>query len=294
MFLTIITPTYNRVNTLKRLYKSLEEQTQKNFEWLLVDDGSTDTTKSFIDSILINSTIKIRYIYKNNGGKHTAINEGVKTIQTPLTFIVDSDDYLTKDAVETIYQKWNSYRNDPRIGSFWFLQSDSSDNIIGDKFPTKEFISTYTEVMINAGTKGDKKSVYLTKLRKNFPFPVFEGERFIGEGIIHKQIGDRYQSVFINKVIYKSEYLEDGLSKAGKKMRIKNPKGGIENSKAFITNNVTLKIRLKKLVLYNVYSLLINKNIIKIIRNSGKPIYASIVFPFSLAIYLYWKKKYAK
>jgi glycosyltransferase involved in cell wall biosynthesis len=290
MFLTIITPTYNRVKTLSRLYTSLEKQSQKNFEWLIVDDGSTDTTKSFIDNILIKSTLKIRYIYKNNGGKHTAINEGIKNIHTPLTFIVDSDDYLTRDAVETIYKKWSAYKSDASIGSFWYLQSDSSGNIIGDEFPTKEFISNYTEVMINSGIKGDKKSVYVTQLRKEFPFPEYEDERFIGEGIIHKQIGDRHKSVFINKVIYKCEYLDDGLSRAGKKMRINNPKGGMANSKVFQTKNVALKVRLKKMLLFVTYGLLSDMDYRIIVKTSGNPLLVTICTPVSYLIYLKWRK----
>lgn len=99
MIVTILTPSYNRAHTLNRLYESLEKQSKKDFEWLIVDDGSTDGTRDLVDKIKKDATITIKYIYKNNGGKHTAINEGVKIIETPLTFIVDSDDYLTEDAI---------------------------------------------------------------------------------------------------------------------------------------------------------------------------------------------------
>ena len=96
---TILTPTYNRGELLPRLYGSLLQQTQKNFEWLIVDDGSTDGTEKAISSWMMERSLSIRYIRKENGGKHTALNRGIREIETPLTFIVDSDDWLSKDAV---------------------------------------------------------------------------------------------------------------------------------------------------------------------------------------------------
>lgn len=294
MFLTILTPAYNRAHTLHRLYESLEKQSYKKFEWLIVDDGSTDSTKEYVDEIKKFASIEIKYIYKNNGGKHTAINEGVENIETPLTFIVDSDDYLTEDAVETIYEKWEVYKNKSDIGSIWFLQSDSNGNLIGDKFPEDDLVSTYTDVMINSGVKGDKKSVYLTKARKEFPFPIFEGEKFIGEGTVHKRIGGHYKSIFINKVIYKGEYLQDGLSKAGKNMRIRNPLGGMANSKEFLTKDVALKTRIKKMVLYVTYGFFANIKIRNILLGSGHALFVTMCIPVSYLLYRRWKQRYLK
>lgn len=291
MFLTILTPTYNRMNTLNRLKESLEKQSLKNFEWLIIDDGSNDGTKEFIDSIKLDSTISIKYVYKNNGGKHTALNEGIKLIQTPLTFIVDSDDYLTIDAVELIYYKWEFYKDQSEIGSIWFLQSDFNGRIIGNKFLEDEFVSTYTEVMINSGIKGDKKAIYRTSLRKDFPFPWYEGEKFIGEGIIHKQIGDISKAVFINKAIYKCEYLLDGLSKNGVTMRVKYPLGGMANSKAFLTKNVCFKMRCKKMILYGAYGLIAKIKYREIISSSGYPVLAQMCLPLSYMLEKYWEYK---
>lgn len=229
MPLTILTPTYNRANRLNKLYESLLSQTVGEFKWLIVDDGSTDNTADLIKTFLDDERLEIKYLYKINGGKHTAINEGIRYVQTPLTFIVDSDDYLTENAVEIILNIWEKYQYRDEIGSFWFLQSDSTGRIIGDMFPEEEFVSTYLDVMINSTVKGDKKAVYRTELLRKYPFPVFDGETFLGEGIIHKRIGDCYKSVFINKVIYKGDYLEGGLSDSGRELRIKNPLGGMAN-----------------------------------------------------------------
>lgn len=289
MFITILTPTYNRASTLIRLYESLEKQIEKNFEWLIIDDGSIDETKKLVSSIKKNTKMKIKYVYKENGGKHTAINEGIKIINTPLTFIVDSDDFLTEDAVSSILKKWNFCKDKPNIGSIWFLQSDLTGKIVGDKFPDNEIISNYIDIMINSKVKGDKKAVYLTKIRKKFPFPYFKNEKFIGEGIIHKRIGEKYDALFVNKVIYKCEYLQGGLSQSGRRMRIKNPRGGMANSKEFLSKDVNFKIRLKKIILYITYGLFANEKKLNIIKNSGYPLFCFIMFPIAFILYLYWK-----
>jgi glycosyltransferase involved in cell wall biosynthesis len=294
VFITILTPAYNRAYTLRRLYESLENQTLKMFEWLIVDDGSSDETKEIVKEIKGNASFQIKYIYKNNGGKHTAINEGIKEIKTELTFIVDSDDFLTSDAVKTIYTKWEQYRNNLDIGSMWFLQSDINGNIVGEKFPEDEFISTYTNVIINSEIKGDKRAVYVTKARKEFPFPVLKDEKFIGEGTVHKRIGDHYKCVFINKVIYKGEYLVDGLSKAGKKMRIKNPLGGMINSKEFFTNDVSLKIKLKKMILFITYGFFAKLKYKKILFDSGHLFLTIICTPIAYLLYKKWSKQALK
>lgn len=290
--ITILTPTYNRAHTLKRLYESLEQQSNKHFKWLIIDDGSTDETYELVQSLKKGSKLDIIYIYKENGGKHTAINEGMKIIDTPLTFIVDSDDYLDKDAIKEIYKYWSKYKDDMKLVSMWFLQQYSNGEIIGDKFPKDEFVSTYVDVMINSGLKGDKKAVYRTYIRKKYPFPEFKNERFIAESTIHKRANNGYKAVFINKPIYISDYLEDGLTKKGLSMRLKNPLGGMENSKEFLTKDVCLKVRLKKMILYIVYGIIARYKIKEIIFSNRYPLMAILCMPLSFSLYIYWKIKY--
>ncbi|CAN7341582.1 glycosyltransferase family A protein [Paenibacillus sp. LjRoot56] len=303
MFLTILTPSYNRAHTLIKLYQSLEKQSNKWFEWLIVDDGSDDGTNEYINEIKENASIEIRYIYKPNGGKHTAINEGINHIDTPLTFIVDSDDFLTDDAIETIFNTWEIYKNKTEIGSIWFLQSDSNGKIIGDYFPDNDFISSYIDVIINKEIKGDKRAVYLTKARKEFLFPTYKGEKFIGESIVHKRIGDKYKGVFINKVIYKGEYLEEGLSKSGKRMRIRNPLGGMDLSKEFLTRDVCFKVKSKKMILYLTYGFFASKKIKFMLeglgtsrtKNNDLILQMGLFFlalPFAWCLHKYWGNKY--
>ncbi|WP_214759711.1 glycosyltransferase family 2 protein [Exiguobacterium sp. s129] len=291
MFLTILTPTYNREKTLFRLYESLCKQNNKRFTWLVVDDGSTDCTRELIEEFIGEKKIDIKYILKSNGGKHTAVNTGLLEINTPLVFIVDSDDRIVEDAVETIFNIWKENKKNSSISSFWFLQKNEDDMIIGDKFKDDNFISNYLEVLINSEVKGDKKSVYLTDIRKQYLFPEFKNERFMGEGYIHKKIGENYEAVFINKPIYISEYLEDGLTKAGRQMRLGNPKGGIVISNEFLKGNVKLKVKIKKALLYTVYSLIDDRKIYKILKDANNRTLVTLLFPMSLLIYYKWKEK---
>jgi glycosyltransferase involved in cell wall biosynthesis len=138
MLITILTPTYNRSHTLPRLYNSLERQTCKDFNWLIVDDGSTDNTREIVDIFKEKTSMTIDYLLKENGGKHTAINEGVDLVKTKLIFIVDSDDYLTDDAVKTIYvtDKIGSEYVVPLLG-VWDDFSDIDFSALPEQFVLK-------------------------------------------------------------------------------------------------------------------------------------------------------------
>lgn len=294
MFLTILTPTYNRGNTLPNLYLSLKNQTNKNFEWIIVDDGSEDNTKKVVNNFISDSNFKIKYIKKINGGKHTAINKGVENINSDFVFIVDSDDFIANNSVEIIYNTWSKYFNNPNISSLWFLIKDKNNEIIGDEFPKNEFISNYKNVLINNNISGDKKAVYRTNILKEFPFPSFRNEKFLGEGIIHKRISDKYNSVFINKAIYIADYLEDGLTASGRKLRIKNPLGGMAISNEFISNGINLKYKIKKSILYTTYGFFSDKQLKEIFNDCNSVLLFLLTYPISLLLYLYWRLKYLK
>ena len=149
MVLTIITPTYNRRKKIEILWKSLLNQTNQNFEWLIVDDGSTDHTGDMIEQMRKESSIVIRYIYKENGGKHTALNAGISTIESELTFIVDSDDYLTNDAVDSIIKIHNKYHDHDELCGYSFLRAFPDGSINGKHFKSSEMIGSYIDIRIN-------------------------------------------------------------------------------------------------------------------------------------------------
>lgn len=290
--ITILTPTYNRAHTLGNCFSSLQKQTNKNFIWLIIDDGSEDETPELVKKYIKEADFKIFYYCKENGGKHTALNLGFEKILTEYTMILDSDDILIYDAIETIVQKWEIEKSNLEIFSIVFLRGYSSDKVIGDLFPRDRFLSNHVECRMNLGIKGDKAEVFRTAILKQYRFPEFEGEKFIGEGILWNRIGKKYKSVYYNKIIYCTEYLADGLTKSGVRMRIKNPKGGVSLSNECMSKEYSLLTRIKYSILYNIYYFfLIDKEFIKNKKNNA-PILTRIFKPISYIIYFKWKFSY--
>ncbi|MBS3200930.1 glycosyltransferase family 2 protein [Turicibacter bilis] len=290
MKVTILTPTYNRAHTLNKCFESLCNQNCKEFIWLIIDDGSTDNTKEVVNKFLDITPFDIIYKYKENGGKHTALNTGIEMIKTELTFIVDSDDRLTPDAVEIINTTWNMIK-DKNLCGINFLRGYSEDTVIGDKFPDSDVVDNGIKIQFNYNVKGDKAEVWRTDLLKTFPFPVYGDERFLGENIVWWKIALEYDMYYINKIIYITEYLDGGLSKSGRRLRINSPIGGMENSKVGMNKKFPLKERIKRTWLYIAYGFFANKSILEILKNE----YFKITFinlPFGFALYKYWKFKY--
>lgn len=225
--LTIFTPAYNRAYTLNHLYESLCQQSSKDFEWIIVDDGSTDNTKELITLFINEHRINIRYFYQKNGGKHRAINYGTQVANGELFFIVDSDDFLTLDAIEQIESKWNSIDDKTSYAGLCFRKMHiNTDEFIGNEFPFQEFDSNSLDLAFRWGIREDKAEIFQTQILRQFPFPEVNGENFVPEALIWYKIA--YSGLFlrcINTGIYRCEYLPDGLSKNFASNLRKNPKG---------------------------------------------------------------------
>lgn len=290
--LSVLTPTYNRAHTLINCYKSLCNQTDKDFEWLIVDDGSTDQTKTLISNWQQQAKFTIRYIFKKNGGKHTALNIGFQHIDSELTIILDSDDLLTRDAVETIRNSWPAYRATKDLCGIAFLRGFDQNNVIGDKFPQDLFISNHIECRSNMNVSGDKSEVFLTSVLKEYLFPEIAGESFIGEGLAWNRMAQKYNMVYVNKIIYISEYLEGGLTKQGRRLRVRSPIGGMLHAKEALSPKYKLHIRLKNMLLYTCYGYFARKSLKFMINDSKYPLLLLVSLPVSYGLYRYWKTKY--
>lgn len=258
MTITVITPTYNRRNKIEKLYSSLCSQTSGEFDWLIIDDGSTDDTGLLVEEWKNNSPFSIRYVYKENGGKHTALNLGISMIDSELTFIVDSDDYLTENAIETILEFHEKYKDrieSDKLCGYSFLRAYSDGKVNTGEYPVDEVIDTYRQQRINNNLLGDKAEVYYTKILKQFPFEVFEGEKFMPEDAVWLKMSGPYNMVHANRVIYICDYLEGGLTKTGRKMKIYSPYGMMYRSAVYLNDpDVVLNVKIKMMVLYHIYS----------------------------------------
>lgn len=223
--LTIFTPAYNRAHTLPRTLDSLKRQQNKNFIWLIIDDGSTDNTKELVNKWLKDDYgFEIVYIYKENGGMHTAHNVAYENIDTELNVCIDSDDCLADDAVENILNKWNEIHNKNYAGIIG-LDADFQGKIIGESFPASLHETTLTEYYARGGC-GDKKLVYRTDVINQYPqYPVFPGEKYVALAYKYRLIDQNYKLAVLNKVLCNVEYQPDGSSATMWKQYIKNPKG---------------------------------------------------------------------
>lgn len=253
--ITVITPTYNRGDMLERLYRSLLGQTVKDFCWLVVDDGSGDGTEALVKRWSEENKIKICYQKQENGGKHRALNAGIRRIESLLTFIVDSDDYLPEDSIRIILEYHNKFAGTPGICGYSFLRFYSNGEVNTAYFPINEEIDTYLKVRINGGIGGDKAEVFYTDVLKEYPFPEFRGEKFMPEDTVWMMMSEKYAMVHINECVYISDYLEGGLTRSGRRMKIYSPKGMMLRSKVYLENNkVCLKVKIKMQLLYIIYS----------------------------------------
>jgi glycosyltransferase involved in cell wall biosynthesis len=223
--LTIFTPAYNRAHTLPRTYESLLLQDCKDFVWLIVDDGSSDNTAELVRGWQKNDNgFDIRYIYKENGGMHTAHNTAYENIDTELNVCIDSDDCMAKGAVGKILAKWNEVKGLGYAGMIG-LDADLEGNLIGKGFPEG---MTETTLMgyYAAGGSGDKKLVYRTDVINRYPpYPVFEGERYVALAYKYRLIDQDYKLAVLDAVLCNVEYQADGHSTGMWKEYLRSPKG---------------------------------------------------------------------
>lgn len=287
--ITILTPTYNRAAYLPRLFESLKAQTNRDFLWLVVDDGSEDDTENLIASYG-QQGVEIRYIRQENGGKHTALNRGIAEIQSELTFIVDSDDYLPENAVETVLAYHEKYRGTPGLCGYSFLRCHSDGRVNTAYFPSDELIGSYAQVRINGGIGGDKAEVFYTEILKKYPFSVFPGEKFMPEDAVWMQMSGPYQMVHMNKNIYYCDYLEGGLTNTGRRMKVHSPRGMILRSKVYLDDPaIRMKVKVKMMLLYQVYGRFAGVSARKLRRDTGEKALWYLCKAPAFIIWLVWR-----
>lgn len=199
---TVFTPTYNRTHTLHRVYDSLCAQTCRDFEWLVVDDGSTDGTAALIAQWADTADFPIRYFRQENSGKHIAHNRGVAAARGVLFAPLDSDDALLPDALERIARYWNAIPEAERqkFSGIGGLCSNQNGRTIGDPFPTSPMDSDLREILFVYGLRGEKWGVSRTDILRRFPFPEIAGTQFVPEGIVGLQTAASYKRRYFNEV----------------------------------------------------------------------------------------------
>ena len=223
--LTIFTPAFNRSHTLSRTYDSLRAQDCKDFIWLIVDDGSTDNTRELVKCWQNEQNdFEIQYIYKENGGMHTAHNTAYENIHTELNVCIDSDDKMAPGAVAKIKSTWENVRDKGYAGII-ALDSDFDGNIIGKGFPA-HMADTTLGGYYAAGGAGDKKLIYRTDVINSVPpYPVFHGEKYVGLVYKYTLVDQHYKLYVLNEIVCEVEYQADGSTGTMWRQYLKNPNG---------------------------------------------------------------------
>lgn len=212
--ISIVTTTYNRENFLFRLYQSLIEQSCQDFEWIVIDDGSVDDTLDLLFKLSSEKKLNMRYYSKENGGKHTAINIGVRKSSKEFIFIVDSDDILPKLSIETITNRiieFNKLQNSEMLSGICFLKADFEGKVTGTALEEK-VVCSYLDYRYRFKVTGDKAELFRRKVLLKMPFPEYSNEKFCPEALVWNRISQKYDMYFCNDIVYYCEYHSDGLT----------------------------------------------------------------------------------
>lgn len=282
--ITVFTPAYNRASTLERLYKSLQAQSRTDFEWLIIDDGSTDGTETAARKWLAEkNAFTIRYIKTKNGGKHRAINAGVKETRGEAFFIVDSDDCLPPRAVERTAEVFASVAKDVRFAGICGLKADiGTKKALYNSAKAAGKDCSMFDIRYKYHIKGDMAEVFKTEVLKEYPFPCFEGEKFLNEAVVWNKIAEKYIMRYIGDILYYCEYLPGGLTSSIRRQYRNSPQGAKLFYGGLIKDKkLPLKERIKACILYWRY-LCFNKQAF-----SSAGLSLILFWPVGTALYFY-------
>ena len=253
--ITVFTPTYNRGHLLNRLYESLVMQRYKDFEWIIVDDGSTDGTQDIVSSLILGhgnmqDGFPIRYFKKDNGGKHTAINLGVKYAEGELFLIADSDDFLPKDSLQIAHEEWSKIKYDDTFLGICGIDADLNGKIIGSGLP-KDYIDCHAwDLSPIYKVTGDLKEVFRTDVLRLFPFPEIKGEKFCPEVLVWFRMARKYKMRFLNRIIYIADYQQNGITSSITRLRMNSPIGSMLTYSELVYYPIPFKDKLRNAINY--------------------------------------------
>lgn len=248
--ITILTPAYNRGHLLGKLYQSLVKQDFEDFEWVIVDDGSSDSTTNIVDKFIQDKKIIISYIKQSNGGKHRALNRGVIESNGELILIVDSDDSLPKNSLSVINRYYLEIKDNPLIGGVCGLMAHHDGTIIGKRNALSPMDISSIEMRYKYAFTGDVCEVFKAEVLRDFPFPEIENEKFCPEDLVLNRIAKKFKLLFINDVIYYRDYLDGGLTSKIVKIRMQSPIASMMCYAELLQNDIPYIYKLKAAINY--------------------------------------------
>lgn len=283
MFLTIFTPTYNRAATLPRLYQSLCQQTCTDFEWVVVDDGSTDETVLLLTQWTEENKINIRHHTQPNAGKMAAHNRGASMATGDMFVCVDSDDYLVDDAVEILRNSWLAH-SPACIGmlAFKILSDGTPVTTMKDQQITDSPLKAAYD---KHGLSGDAMLIFKSRVLKKFSFPTFPGEKFVPESYLYDLLDQEGSLFLVREGLYVCQYLSDGYTASIARVLFSNPQGYF----AYITQRLRLDNTVKSRFLDSIRFVGMAIAHRKPLRESPRPLWAYLAW---LPGYLFYARRY--
>lgn len=251
--ITVFTPTYNRVHTLKQCYIALCKQTNKNFLWMIVDDGSVDSTKEMVEQWIKEGIINIQYIYQTNKGKQRAVNTAVKSCKTKFFAFLDSDDYYVPNTVSDFLELFQEIENNSSVSGICARRGTKEMTVIGsNNFTQHKFIDNFDQVVRKYGFYGDTCRAYKTDVLKQHLYPEIS-DKFILESVMLSSMDLKYDLLFVNEIFSISEYLADGYTKNSEKLYRNNPLGYALGVNQLTIANRGIIRRIRAVLMYTVW-----------------------------------------
>ena len=289
MKFTIFTPTYNREGLLISLYESLKKQTFKDFEWLIVDDGSIDNTNETVQQFIKENILNISYYYKENGGKQRAYNYALDNAKGELFICLDSDDEYVSNALEIILEYWKKVEKNAKIVGMGYLSTYPDGSTIGSEFPNDEMVETQFNIYNKYKVTGDKGLMFRTEVIKNYKFPVFDWEKFTTEALVYNRIAEKYEMLYINEKIEIKQYHEDGLTAKYNDLLLRNPKGNALYHNERNKHKMIFKEKIFNNAVYYKFCRVANYSFSKIFKESYSKLFLILSLP--IGIYMDLKRK---
>lgn len=292
--LTVFTPAYNRADLLPRCFEAMKRQTNKEFIWMIIDDGSTDNTRELVEGWMAQPLdFEIVYYYKENGGLHTTYNEAISHIETELSMCIDSDDFMPDDAVQKVLKCWEEKGSD-RVAGIVGLDYDLDGKVIGDPLPDQPTVNLI-DLLVGRYklNNGDRTNVVRTELYKKFaPMKVFPGEKNFNPHYMHLQISMEYDFLVLNENLRFVEYQPGGMSNSMYRQYRSSPKSFAETRKLYLSfPNTGFRFRMRQCIHY-VSSSIIGKNG-RFLKESPAKLLTILALPFgtALAALIYYKTR---
>ena len=283
MKISILTPTYNRANLLPRLYESIVNNLNEGIdvEWLIMDDGSTDATKTVVDDFITENKVEIKYFSQENQGKMQAINNLVEAAIGELIIECDSDDYFTPDVFQIIKTAYEENEKDMQNAyGLCFLKYDQNGNNMGKEFPQQ--YTTMFDLYFKLGENGEKALVFNGEIRKKYKYELENGERFVTEARMFHKMDEKYNIICINEPIMICEYQTEGYTRNISKQFTENPYGYFEYFKEILQKNmkgVAFNKRLYAIKHYILFATLTNeKNVVKQVKGMFNKVFTIVLY----------------